>query len=338
MADTARRIDVHFHSVPKVFRDALEAAALGPTVRAPDWSPELALEMMDRNGIETVITSISAPGTHLGEDAAARALSRACNEDAAEITARFPSRFGGFAALPLPDIDGACIEARYALEDLKLDGIGLFSSYGGRHLGDAQFDPVLEILNHHCAVAFIHPTNHPSGEAVRIGMPGFLVEYPFDTTRAAINLVFSGRLDRFPDIRFILAHAGGALPYLAWRISDIAARQLAVAPFTERFPLPFIDDHSGEVDAELVLSRFRRFWYDTALSAGPETFGSLGALADPDRILFGSDWPYAPETMTRDSIKALDTPGMLTGKQRTAIARDNALALLPRLGGRAGAD
>lgn len=331
MADTARRIDVHFHSVPLAFRDALETAALGPTVRAPEWSPELSLEMMDRNGIETAITSISVPGTHLGRDDAACVLSRACNEDAAGITARWPSRFGGFAALPLPDIDGACREARYALEDLKLDGIGLFSSYGGRHLGDPVFDPVLEILNDYRAVAFIHPTNHPSGEAVRIGMPGFLVEYPFDTARAAINLVFSGRFDRYPDIRFILAHAGGALPYLAWRISDIAARQLAMAPFTERFPSAFIDDHSGKVDAELVLSRFRRFWYDTALSAGPQTFGSLSAVADPERILFGSDWPYAPETMTRDSITALDTPGMLNKKQRAAIARDNALALFPRL-------
>jgi predicted TIM-barrel fold metal-dependent hydrolase len=324
--DGARRIDVHFHTVPAPFRAALARAAL-PNVRAPDWSAELSLAMMDRTGIETAITSVSVPGTHLGDDGQARALSRACNEDAAALMARLPGRFGAFAALPLPDVDGACREARHALEVLKLDGIGLFSSYAGRHLGD----PVLEILDAHGAVAFIHPTSHPSGETVHIGMPGFLVEYPFDTTRAAINLVFSGALDRFPRIRFILSHAGGALPFLSWRIADIAARQLALAPFTERFPAAFIRANADGFDAETVMSRFRRFWYDTALCAGPQVMGALKEVADPARILFGSDWPYAPETMTQDSIAGLETPGMLDAGQKRAIARDNAAALFPRL-------
>lgn len=330
MARAAGRIDVHFHSVPPAFRDAIIEAALGPAIRTPTWTPELSLEVMDRNGIGSAITSISVPGTHFGDDAKARSLSRRCNDYSAEIISRWPKRFGAFAAVPLPDIEGACEEIRYALDVLKLDGIGLFTNYSGKHLGDPGFDPVLEILNDRAAVTFIHPTNHPSAQAVHLGVPGFLMEYLFDTTRAAVNLVLSGAMDRFPRIRFILSHAGGTLPYIAWRVSHIAWRQLAEPPFTERFPLPLIEQNSGQVSAELVLSRIRRFWYDTALSAGRQTFGALNAVADPGRILFGSDWPYAPETMTRDSIESLGAPGFLSEAQRSAVDRGNALQLFPR--------
>ena len=331
MTQAAGRIDVHFHSVPPAFRDAITEAALGPAIRTPIWTPELSMEVMDRNGIGSAITSISVPGTHFGDDAKARSLSRRCNDYSAEIISRWPKRFGAFAAVPLPDLEGTCEEIRYALDVLKLDGIGLFTSYSGKHLGDPGFDPVLEVLNDYAAVTFIHPTNHPSGQAVHLGVPGFLMEYLFDTTRAAVNLVLSGAMDRFPRIRFILSHAGGTLPYIAWRVSHIAWRQLAEPPFSERFPLPLIEQNSGQISAELVLSRIRRFWYDTALSAGRQTFGALNAVADPGRILFGSDWPYAPETMTRDSIKALGAPGFLSEAQRAGVDRGNALQLFPRL-------
>ena len=330
MASAAGRIDVHFHSVPPVFRDALAALPPG-SARAPAWSPELALEMMDRNNIGSAIMSISTPGPHLGDDAKACSLCRRCNEYFAELSASAPRRFGAFAAVPLPDVNGARKEIDYALDVLKLDGVGLFSNYGGKHLGDAEFDPVLALLNERAAVAFIHPTNNRCCQGVQPGVPGSLIEYLFDTTRAAVNLVLSGAMDRFPHIRFILAHAGGALPYVAWRVSDVVWRQLSQSPVKERFPLPWIGENAGNLSADLVLSRLRRFWYDTALSAGPQTFGSLTAVADPERILFGSDWPYSLETMVQDSIDSLSAPGFLSAAQLAAINRDNALRLLPRL-------
>lgn len=331
MAVGGGRIDVHAHAVPPVYRAALARAAIGAEVRMPDWSPVQALAMMERNGIRAAVVSLSVPGVHFGDDGAARVLARAFNEDMAGLTARWPGRFGAFAALPLPDVEGACEEAVRALDVLGLDGVGLFTSYGGRHLGDPVFDPLLETLDARGAVAFVHPTHHPSGRGVRIGMPGFLIEYPFETTRAAVSLVFSGALDRFPRIRFVLSHAGGTLPYLSWRIADIAARQLALAPFVERFPSPFIRAQGEAFDAAAVMSRFRRFWYDTALAAGPQVFGALRTVADPARILFGTDWPYAPETMTRDSIAGLATPGMLTPADVAAVDGGNASALFPRL-------
>ena len=325
------RIDVHFHTVPPAFRAAVESAAsLKVPVRVPPWTPSFALDLMDRKGIRTVIGSISVPGVHFGDDAAARSLARRCNEYSAELTARRPDRFGAFAVLPLPDIEGAVAEVVYALDVLKLDGIGLFTSYGQDHLGHARFDPVLQALHERNAVSFIHPTTHPACNALTMGLPPFLVEYPFDTTRAVINLILSGAVDRFANIRFVLSHAGGALPYLSWRVASTAARLMTEPKLLERYPVPLLVEHGDAFTAEHFMSRLRRFWFDTANAAGPQVLSALAHVADPARILFGSDWPYVPETLVDDTIEALaeSVPDIAS---RAAIERGNALALFPRL-------
>ena len=265
---------------------------------------------MDRNGIATAITSISQPGVHFGDDAAARALARRCNEDAAGCVERWPQRFGGFAVLPLPDVAGACAEAAYALDALHLDGVVLFASCGDRFLGDPAFDRVLDVLNERSAVVFVHPAMHPTAREIRLDLPLFVVEYVFDTTRAATNLIFSGALDRFPNIRFILAHAGGTLPYLASR--------LAASPLIDPGRL-------GGRSPDDIRAKIKHFWYDTALAFGPQTLAVLAAVADPKKILFGSDWPYAPETVTAETVRSLGPAPEL---------RENALALFPRLAAR----
>lgn len=327
------RIDVHFHSVSPAYRGAINS--LGPTIRTPDWSPELAMGLMDRRGIGAGILSLSVPGTHLGSDAEGRALAKRCNEEAAEYIARHPTRFGAFATLPLPDVDGACESAVYALDQLKLDGIGFFGNYAGIYLGDPRWDALLDILNRKSAVCLIHPNNNPVNDTIRTGIsqgiPNFLAEYLYDTTRSALNLIFFDVLDRFPNIRFILCHAGGTLPFFAWRIAEIATHQVAVAPLNKQYPSPFMTRHAGKVNQDLIYSQLRRFWYDTALSAGPQTFGSLLQVADPDRIVFGSDWPYCPEVMAEDMIRDLANNPLLTASQLAAVERGNAERLFPRL-------
>lgn len=325
------RIDVHFHTVPPAFVEAIQTEGIG--ARTPTWSPELALSMMDRHGISAAITSLSVPGTHFGNDAKARVLSRQCNDYYAEYVAHWPDRFGAFASTSIPDIEGACRDIEYALDTLNLDGVGLLTNYGGKYLGHAEFDPVLNELNRRDAVVLIHPTFPPYGNSIGIGVPPFLIEYLFETTRAAVNLIFSGALDRFPRIRFILAHAGGTLPYVAWRIADIAWRQLADPEHGGKYPLPLIESQAASISMDTVMSRLKCFWYDTALSPGAQTMGALATVADPQRILFGSDWPYAPETMTADSIASLNEPGLLTATQRNRIDRGNALKLFPRFMG-----
>jgi 6-methylsalicylate decarboxylase len=312
-----QRIDVHFHAVPDAFRRAAEAAGRGATIASgfPRWSPELALEVMDRHGIGTAITSISQPGVHFGDDEAARELARRCNEEAAGIVQRWPQRFGGFATLPLPDIAGACREIDHALGVLRLDGVCLLASYGERFLGDARFDPVLEVLNERDAVVFVHPNYHPSSRRLEWSLPGFLTEFPFDTTRAAANLVFSGATLRFPRIRFILAHGGGALPYLAWRLS------LA----------PMIDRRFADRTGTGILEHVGRFWFDTAQAAGAAVLASLREIASPQRVLFGSDWPYCPESVIDHTAAAIHTSRVLDEAAIAGVARDNALVLFPRL-------
>ena len=325
------RIDVHFHTVPPAFRTAVESASsLKVPVRVPAWTPELSLALMDRQGIRTVVGSISVPGVQFGDDAAARALARRCNEYSAELIARRPDRFGAFAALPLPDVEGAVEEAAYALDGLKLDGVGLFTSYGRDHLGHARFDPLLAALDARKAVAFVHPTTHPACRELDLGLPPFLVEYPFDTARAVLSLIFNGAVDRFPNIRFVLSHAGGALPYLSWRVAATAARLMTEPALLERYPVPLLLEYRDAFTADHFMTRLRTFWFDTANAAGPQVLDALKHVADPARILFGSDWPYVPESLVDDTVAAL-AESVPNAKARAAIERGNALALFPRL-------
>lgn len=325
------RIDVHCHSMTPAYRAGIRN--LGAIIRTPDWSPQMALEFQDRHGIAAGVYSLSVPGTHHGDDAKARVLARRVNEESAEFVAKNSKRFGAYATLPIPDMDGACEEVLHALDVMKLDGVGLLASYDGVYLGQPMFDPLFKLLNERSTVVLIHPNNHPTTVDVKKGIsPGignFLIEFLFDTTRSALNLMFTGALDRYPKIRFILAHAGGTLPYTAWRLADIIHRQMTEPPWDTQYPSPFMDRYAGKVTPDVVFSQLRRFWYETALAAGPSTLGSLAEVADPAQIVFGSDWPYCPTEMCGDMIAALDKA--LDSKQRAAIERDNALALFPRL-------
>jgi predicted TIM-barrel fold metal-dependent hydrolase len=307
------RIDVHAHIVPPFLAEAASAAGFGASVSAgfPTWSEALAFAFMDENGIAVMLNSVSQPGVHYGDDAKARALARRCNEFLADLAAKHPRRFGSFAALPLPDVDGAVAEIAYVLDVLKLDAVGLLASYGTSFLGDAEFDPVLEVLNDRGATVFVHPNYHPSSKALGMSIPGFIVEFPFDTTRAVANLIFSGALERFPRIKFVLAHNGGTLPALSWR--------LAMAPL--------IDKRFQSFSQESILNAIRGLYYETAQAAGPGPMAGLGEIADPGRILFGTDWPYCPAAVTAAGDKAIAAHQSARARD---IFRNNALKLFPR--------
>src|SRR5262249_36230344 len=191
-----------------------------------------ALEVMEASEIELALTAVAQRGVGCAEPAAARALARRLNEYAADLAARHPQRFGGFATVPMRDIADAVAETEHALDVLKLHGVNLFASYGEKFLGDPQFDPLLDELNRRKAVVFIHPTLHPSTRAIALRWPGFVMEYLFDTTRAAVNLLLGGTRERFPDIKFILPHAGGTLPYFAWRLASTPV----IDPTTPQWP------------------------------------------------------------------------------------------------------
>jgi len=307
-------IDVHHHILPDFFwRETNDSAHPVGGIAPPVWDEASALAFMDDAGIDVAITSISTPGVHVGDDARARRLARRCNDYAGELAMRWPKRFGAFATVPMWDMREATAEIDYALGELKHQGVCLFASYGEKFLGDKQFDPVMEALNARAAIVFVHPALHPSSRMLELPWPGFMMEYVFDTTRAAVNLVFSGAVERFPRIRFVLAHAGGLMPYFAWRLSIS----------------PMIDARLEQLTPADIYARLGRFWYDNALSPTAETLTCLNAVAPPNQIVFGSDWPFANARVISEAVKTYEAVP-LPQAQREAIDRGNALSLFPQ--------
>ena len=309
-----RRIDVHFHHIPPFYSEAVYEAGRGPAIgKYPDWTPQLALELMDSHGIEVALTSLAQPGVGFGNEASAQTLARRCNDYAADLVARWPRRFGAFATVPMWSIEGAIAEITHCLDVLKFDGISLFASYEEKFLGDPWFDPVLDRLNVRGAVVFVHPGLHPSSKGLALPWPGFMMEYLFDTTRAVVNLIFSGAIARFPRVQFILPHAGGLVPYFAWRLSVS----------------PMIDKRLPQLSREQVFEGLAHFWYDNALAPGEQTFGALDRVARPERIVFGTDYPFANPRVIAEAVKTYES-GFLPDARRAAIDRSNALALFPK--------
>ncbi|MGH7290872.1 MAG: amidohydrolase family protein, partial [Myxococcota bacterium] len=211
------RIDTHHHIVPPAYAAWLKRLGLAAGgLPIPDWSRDAALALMDKVGVRTGILSVSTPGVHMGDDSEARHWAREVNEYAAELARDLPDRFGFFATLPLPDVDGALAEIAYAFDVLRADGAVLLANCRGTYLGDEKFAPVFDELNRRKAVVFVHPSQPPGLEPLP-GMPAYVADFLLDTTRAAVRLAVSGTLDRCPDLRVILSHAGGFVPYAAYR-------------------------------------------------------------------------------------------------------------------------
>jgi 6-methylsalicylate decarboxylase len=319
MADSTSigKIDVHAHYLPPGYADELRSAGLTQPSGMPgypEWSPPLALEKYEKFGIATGMLSISSPGVHYGDDQKARRLARKVNEAGASFARDFPRRFGLFAELPLPDVDGALTEMAYALDVLHADGIALKTNASGMYLGDSRFDPIFNELNRRKAVVFIHPTSPICWEHCAMGYPQPMLEFPFDTARAIANLVLSGTLERCPDVRIIVPHNGGALPVLARRIAQFGEG----APFKARAP-------------KGVLAYLRRIYYDTAMATTRHSLSSLLEVADKSQIVYGSDWPWNTEPVVGVLNEELAKSSFFSDGERRAIWRDNALRILPRI-------
>lgn len=231
------------------------------------------------------------------------------------MIADHPRRFGAFAVLPLPDVEAALRELEYALDTLKLDGVGLLTHYQGTYLGDHAFEEVFAELHRRSVVAFVHPSTPPAKDQPTFGLPASLYEFPFDTTRMVANLLYSGTLERYPDLKMILSHAGGTVPYLAKRLTYgpmIGASLKARAPRD-------------------VFASLRRLYYDLAMSASPIVLPTLQALIEPTHILFGSDYPFMPEQSSAEGIAELTSYQGFSERDRKQIERENALALFSRL-------
>jgi 6-methylsalicylate decarboxylase len=277
----------------------------------PEWSAEGSLEAMAGLGVSTAILSVSAPGTtFLPDPADAAALARDLNDYSFDIIASHQGRLGFFATVPMPHVDEAVAEAVRALDDLKADGVVLLANHAGVYIGEEGQDDLFAALDSHSAVVFIHPAELP-GPTVP-GIAPWATEFLLDTTRAAYLLARNGVRKRYPNIKFILSHPGGFVPYASHRMA------LAITADTGRSWADILDDFSS-------------FYFDTALSSSAAALPTLLAFAKPGHITFGSDWPLAHIAVAKLFAAGLETYP-LDSETRSAIDRSNALALFPRFG------
>lgn len=282
------RLDVHAHYIAPVYADALrehERWLIGG-IPVPEWTPELAVEFMDRFGIARQFLSVSDPGVEFVAADERIALARACNDFACALVADRPERFGAFAVLP-GDPPAALAEARRALGELRLHGVGLLSSYDGRYLGDPAFEPLLAELDERGAWVFVHPTAVPEDSKPALGVPGFIAEYPFDTTRTIVSLLIHGSFERFRRIRWHFAHGGGTVAMLRARLNALAAAARELGP---AFGAP---EGAQLLTADSARDALVRAFFDTALVADEPALLAVRELAGVERIVFGSDWPFA---------------------------------------------
>ena len=300
------RIDTHSHfSIPKLYKLATERGVQQATLA--DWSPAKMLDEMAEGGVQTSIISVSDPGVHFGDNNAARALARECNDFAAKVIGDNPGRLGLFAVLPLPDVEGALREAVYALDTLKADGIGVLSSYEGKYLGNPVYDPLWQELNRRKAVVYCHPYCAACGvQTTLTDAQNRGVEFVFDTTRTILSLLQTGAVARFADIRFIWSHGGGTVPYITSRLNG-----------------------AGQKLPKGVMYELQKFYYDTAQAFSPYTLPSFKKFVPTSQILFGTDFPLGGGSAAIVA-KGLRDNGGFTEAELRAIERDNALTLLPR--------
>ena len=326
-ATTASRIDVHAHLIPDFYRSALKAYNVEGDggLPTPAWSPDAAVDFMNKFGIQAQVVSLSEPGFGFLPDAASRRqMARQVNDyirDAligAPAWSRAHRRFGGFASLPLgnardsQEVSAAVEEAQRALNPLKLDGVGLYTHYQGIYLGDPLLNPLMGALNDLEAMVFIHPVAPPVQPDLK--MPTFVLEFPFETTRAVTNMLYKGIFWRYPKIRWLLPHAGGTIPFVSHRAGLLA---LQLNPRN---------------------SAFSQLFFDTALSAAPASMAATREITPTSHILFGSDFPYS------QLVYGLKLPGdpnpelndSFSAAERQMVDRSNALTQLPRLAQRLG--
>jgi predicted TIM-barrel fold metal-dependent hydrolase len=283
------RIDVHHHLFPPPFIAKLvEHEHYLARGVARGWTPRMSIEDMDRAGVATAITSITAPGFALVARDLRFKLNRECNEYGAAMVRDHPGRFGLFASLPLPEVDASLQEISFALDVLKAEGIGLLTSYADKWLGDPAFAPVMDELNRRKAVVYVHPTAPDCCRNLLPEVPDWVIEFPADTTRTITSLLFSGTVARCRDIRFIFAHVGGILPLVGEhlvRAAEVDSKLAAKVPLG-------------------VLAELRRLHYDTALRAHPTGLSSALQLVSVSQLLFGTDAPLRSSKAQVDGLRA----------------------------------
>ncbi len=315
------RIDVHHHLVTEN----------NPMYGMPDgmtwWSVDNALRLMDDNSIRMAMLSpmprlpanarlirlmTALRDGPTGRTKPVRELIRTgfrrANQLAADVASARPERFGFYAVLGLVNGDDAVKEAAYAFDVLGADGVLLTTNVGPVYVGDEAFEPLFAELNRRRAVVFIHPMPLPC--PLVPGIPGHVADFLLSTVRAATNLVHKGTLLRYPELRIILPHGGGFIPYAVQRMVWALA------------------SHDPSRSMDELTAQYRSFYFDVAISTAPDTLAALLAFAEKTHLLYGSDFPYTQPESVRFYTRQLDATDM-DPQVRDGLNHANAESLFP---------
>ena len=310
-------VDVHSHLVMPEYVAHLDrhGALLDEGFPIPEWSAERHLAWMDAAGVETSVITLASPQPMFGEKEENRRIVRSVSEAAARLKAEHPGRFIFCAALPQDDLAAALDEALYALDTLHADGVKLATNVRGVYLGAESLDPLMALLDERKAVVIIHPSRpEPVSREVMRQTPLAMQEFLSETTRAVCNMISRNVPARYPNIRFVVPHCGAYLPLAIPRMKSLTAVMQK-------------NGLVGEIDYDRCLESF---WFDLAGAHSPQTIRELLTITTPDRLMFGSDFPYVAPAVLNASLERmkayLDEEGDLR-PYKEMILKDNALAL-----------
>ncbi|KAJ7451832.1 hypothetical protein B0H11DRAFT_2075309 [Mycena galericulata] len=333
------KIDFHSHYLTPAYVEALKESGHFP---GPDglpftvgWNEEDHLAFMEKNNVTKSILSCSSPGTHLipGNDEFGRKVTREVNEAAADLKRRYPSKFGFFASLPLPDIESALLEIDYALDHLNADGFIFLSNYHGLYLGDPKLAPVYAKLQARRAIVFVHPTapciarvcNHsdPTQKRMKDAAPlsdAYMIpmmEFFFDSTRTFVDLLLSGTAAAHPDVTFVIPHCGTALPSILDRVFMFSTWDMST------YGMRTVHTITAPVVKELFA---KQFIFDLAGVSMPSQIHHLLRWVKSDRIVYGSDVPFTPWVAAGRLLAAIDAelPQLFSEQEIQDIYHGNA--------------
>jgi len=304
------RIDVHHHISPPAWLDALKSMKKdSPPVT--NWSVQKTIEDMDAGGVAVAITSPTTPQLQGLDAPTAARVAKESNEYAKKLESDHPGRFGTWAMLPLPYVDESLKAIEYAFDTLKVDGVGIMTSYGDKWLGYQEFEPVWQELNRRKAVVYTHPTGANCCVNLVRNVDDAFIEFGTDTTRSIFTIIFSGFAEKYPDINWIWSHGGGSITALYERFT---VQALMRPPY------------KGKFTRDQVEKQIRRFYYDTAAIPNDVTLSGLAKMVPVSQIVYGTDFPYRRAAEYTKPLAEFFKPADLE-----AVDRENALRLVPRL-------
>ena len=308
------QVDVHSHMIPDSYLEAVKAHGMemDEGFPIPAWSADAHLQFMDEAGIRTSVLTMPAPQPYFGDGVESAAICRKFNEEAAALKALYPGRFMFCAALPLPDVELALEEAKYALEVLGADGVKLATNSYGQYLGDEELEPLMAYLNSRKAVMITHP-HKPSAvnDKLIAAVPLASYEYLAETTRAILNMVAHDVLVRYSDLKVVVPHCGSFLPN-------------ALPRFKGLLPVMVKQGYMQPVDVDANIARL---YFDLAGAATDDAIDMLLTITEPSHILYGSDYPYVAAPALIGAKKALEARLAKHGLDAQEIFMNNAARL-----------